>query len=115
MQVSESFCGKIGCISDPNVSIEQGIKLIATLQTNVKNKKLNNDKNTVLQAYNFGAGYLNFLVENKYQTRTEENSKEFSKKLCGQFGTSMRTAVNLDITACYGDYLYIEHLSRYLN
>jgi hypothetical protein len=115
MQVSESACGKIGCITDPNESIEKGIKLISTLDNMVKKKNIQQDKNTVLQAYNFGAGYINFLAEKKYEKRTEENSKEFSKKLCGQYGTSMRTAVNLDMTACYGDYLYIEHLNRYLN
>ncbi len=26
MQASESYCGRVGCITDPDVSIEQGVK-----------------------------------------------------------------------------------------
>lgn len=115
MQVSEATCGKIGCIVDPIISIQEGIKEIKVIIDYAQKNDLKANNQLISQTYNYGRGYIDFLVKNNYQERTKENSKQFSKKMCGKAGTNMQTAVNLDITACYGDYLYYEHVERYLS
>ncbi len=47
MQASESFCGSVGCINDPEKSIKQGVSYFAhTLE------QANNDVKLALQSYN---------------------------------------------------------------
>jgi hypothetical protein len=114
MQVSEAKCGKIGCIKDPEISIDEGVKQIKIIIDYAKQNDIDPTYELIAQTYNYGRGYIDFLVKNGYLIRTSENSRQFSREMCGRSGTSIQTAVNLDVFACYGDYLYYEHVKRYL-
>lgn len=49
MQSSESLCGEIGCIDDPEHSIEQGVSFFAWIY-----EQAEGDEELAVQAYNFG-------------------------------------------------------------
>jgi len=114
MQSSESKCGKINCIKDPIESINAGLGHLKKIEKYIQKNKMEYTIETLLQAYNFGLGFIDYLIENKYNKRTRENSEEYSKHMCGKSNTSIKTAVNLNVLACYGDYLYVEHVNRYI-
>lgn len=113
-QASESKCGKVGCITNVDESISAGLKAFKQRIKYIEKKKKKATPELVLQMYNFGSGYLDWLIIKK-KDHSENTAKEFSKKMCGLAGTNPASAVNEDKTACYGDYKYIEHVSKYLD
>jgi len=113
-QVSEAYCGKIGCIKDRDLSIQEGVKEFKK-QLNRTYEKLGvNDIKTTLQGYNFGPKFVLYLQEQK-STYTEKLAHNFSKKMCGRAGTRPGHGINKeDRSACYGDFLYVPHIERYI-
>lgn len=114
-QASESHCGRVGCITDIDTSVKAGVKTYANRIKYIEDKNLNSTPELILQSYNFGVGYIDYLVETKQTKYTKANALNFSIKMCGTAGTSEATAVNVNKKGCYGDYLYIEHISKYLS
>jgi len=113
-QVSEAYCGKIGCIKDRELSIDQGVKEFKNQLERTKNKIGHYDVKATLQAYNFGPRFLTYLVDEKVDY-SEDVAHAFSKKMCGRAGTRPGHGINKeDRSACYGDYKYVEHVSRYI-
>ena len=116
MQVSEYYCGRIGCISNPYQSIEQGVKYFKKLI-----EKANGDLFLAIQAYNFGSGFIDW-VKARGGTYTPDLAIQFSKEMYQKevqrgrghlYSCAIGNAKELG--SCYGDYLYVQHVVRYLS
>ena len=111
MQASESYCGEVGCITDPNVSIEKGVAYFSNVLD-----KAGGDIKLALQSYNFGAGFISYVLENG-GTYTEELAIEFSQKKyqelkhTGIYSCLREEAKQYD--ACYGDIFYVNAVLDY--
>ena len=111
MQASESLCGFVGCITDPEESIEQGVKYFAQVLENAEG-----DIKLALQSYNFGGGFINFVLE-RGGTYTQDLAIEFSAmkydelKHTGLYSCVRPEAIPLG--ACYGDIYYVDAVLRY--
>lgn len=111
MQASESLCGKVGCITDPEQSIKQGVAYFKkTLD------KAEGDLKLALQSYNFGVGFINYALEQggKY---SEELAIQFSREMYQKaedksiYSCKREEAKQYD--ACYGDILYVRDVLAY--
>ena len=58
MQSSESLCGRIGCITNPEHSIAQGLKHFNNVL-----EKAEGDLYLAIQSYNFGTGFINYVKQ----------------------------------------------------
>lgn len=113
MQSSESFCGRVGCITDKETSIDQGIKHFKAVMESAKG-----DIKLGLQSYNFGGGFIGFVMKNggKY---TFELAIKFSQlqyeklKHTGSYHCLRPEAMVYQ--ACYGDILYVDAVMKYVN
>src|SRR5699024_3315675 len=75
MQSSESYCGEIGCIDNPEKSIDQGVKYFAESL-----EAANGDVRLAVQSYNFGKGFSNYVREQE-TTSSQEITIEFSQDM----------------------------------
>lgn len=112
-QSSESLCGEVNCIDDANDSLKQAMSYH---QKNIQlAKELGiTDVNAIMQAYNFGSGFLRWMAENGYSTYNQEISYEFSVYQTEE-DPSYASSCPFDPVeqkACYGDYKYIEHIEN---
>ncbi|HAJ3957187.1 lysozyme family protein [Fictibacillus sp. Mic-4] len=94
-QASESLCGRIGCITDPEKSIEQGVKYFSKML-----KSAGGDYKLALQAYNFGGGYIDYAKKHGGHSRTA--AMAFSNMMATKMGWGS-----------YGDPNYVDHVLRY--
>lgn len=111
MQSSEYYCGSMGCITDPEVSIDQGLKLHSENIKKYEKLELGGvEEDAVLQAYNFGSGYLDYLAETK-QEHSEDVAYEYSVKMTKE-NPEYGEVCSQDPKgkACYGDYKYVSHV-----
>ncbi|WP_226577294.1 lysozyme family protein [Halobacillus litoralis] len=111
MQASESYCGSVGCIEDPEKSIEQGVSYFAqTLEM------ADYDVRLALQSYNFGTGFIDFVM-NRGGEYSQELAIEFSAekyeelKDTGIYSCIREEAEQYD--ACYGDIFYVDAVLDY--
>src|SRR5699024_1809013 len=75
MQSSESLCGEIGCITDPEQSIEQGVAYFKrTLDA------ADGDRQLAVQSYNFGVGFISYALE---------HAGKYTPKIAIQFSQEM--------------------------
>ncbi|MGP4080101.1 lysozyme family protein [Pseudalkalibacillus sp. R45] len=111
MQASESYCGKAGCIDDPELSIKQGVKYFANILESAQG-----DVKLALQSYNFGSGFINFVFENGGQY-TQELAIEYSSMMYDKLKhTGEYSCVRPEATkygACYGDIYYADAVMQY--
>ncbi|MFZ0476733.1 MAG: lysozyme family protein [Halobacillus sp.] len=113
MQASESLCGSVGCIEDPEKSIEQGVSYFANVLD-----RADQDIKLALQSYNFGAGFIDF-VRNNGGEYTQELAIEFSAKKyeelehTGKYDCIREEAEQYD--ACYGDIYYVNAVLDHYN
>ncbi|MFC7322565.1 lysozyme family protein [Halobacillus campisalis] len=111
MQASESLCGSVGCIDDPERSIEQGVSHFAQTMD-----QADQDVKLALQSYNFGSGFIDFVMENGGEY-TQELAIEFSAmkyeelEHTGDYSCLRSEAVQYD--ACYGDIYYVDAVLGY--
>jgi Lysozyme-like/Peptidase family M23 len=111
MQASESYCGRVGCITNPDVSIEQGVKYFSEVL-----KKANGDVKLTLQSYNFGLGFIDYVNEHggKY---TQELAIDFSSMMYDELAhTGIYSCVRpeaVQYEACYGDIYYVDAVMQY--
>lgn len=101
MQCSASAGRPANSIKEPIESIRQGVWYFSTLLT--KGTDYGTDMDSVIQAYNFGGGYLNFIVEQYSGHHSESAAREYSSNMCMRYGYSF-----------YGDVLYVEHVRSWL-
>lgn len=112
MQASESKCGKIGCIKSPEESIVYGVKHFVNVL-----EKANYDVKLTLQSYNFGGGFIDFVMANG-GVYTKELAIEYSQKMyqklkhTGIYKCHRPSAIQYQ--ACYGDIEYVDAVLRYL-
>ncbi|EME76257.1 lysozyme family protein [Bacillus sonorensis] len=108
MQSSESIGMKRNQIDDPETSIKQGIRHFSDMYK--KGQKKGVDLATIIQSYNMGAGYIDYVSKHGGK-HTEKLAKEFSEKQvkknpdlynCGGDKNNFRYPY------CYGDYSYSE-------
>lgn len=112
MQASESFCGSIGCITDPQLSIEKGVLHFKNVL-----ERANYDVKLTLQSYNFGGGFIDFVLDNGGQY-TYELAIEFSQKMYQKLAHTgiykCHRPEAIQHNACYGDIGYVDAVLRYL-
>lgn len=112
MQASESDCGEVGCIENPEQSIEQGVSyFIDALEA------ANEDLKLALQSYNFGLGFIDYANEKK-AGYSQALAIEFSQskyqelKDTNNYSCIREEAKKYD--ACYGDIYYVDAVYNYL-
>jgi len=109
MQSSESYCGEVGCIDDPELSIKQGVYYFSqTLEA------ANGDIELAVQSYNFGKGFIDYV---------EKNAGKYSQEIAIDFSQKMYDADRETYTcyrdeakqydACYGDIYYVRDVMAY--
>lgn len=112
MQASESKCGFIGCITNPEESIAYGIKHFVSVY-----EKAKKDIKLTLQSYNFGTGFIDYALKNG-GAYTKELAISFSQ---AQYRKLAHTGIYkchrpeaLKHRACYGDIGYVDAVLKYL-
>ncbi|PFI59455.1 hypothetical protein COI68_27110 [Priestia megaterium] len=111
MQSSESKCGSVGCIQNPEASIDQGVKHFKDVL-----EKAHYDLELCLQSYNFGPGFIIFVNKNGGHY-TKELAIKFSQiqyqkvKHKGNYHCLRPEAVPYQ--ACYGDIAYKDAVLKY--
>src|SRR5699024_5509165 len=106
MQASESLCGSVGCITDPEQSIEQGVKYFSQVL-----ERAEGDVKLTLQSYNFGGGFIDYVMDNG-GSYTQDLAIDFSAmkyeelKHTGNYSCVRPEAVQYN--ACYGDIYYVD-------
>jgi hypothetical protein len=101
MQASEHYCGRIGCIKDPEISIREGVKYFAELL-----KKSKGDVKLALQAYNYGEGFISYVMK-RGGRYTKQLAWEFAEYMVRKHGRISR------IPPGYGDSQYVDRVLRY--
>lgn len=101
MQCSASAGLPADSISDPLESIRQGVRYFSTLVGRRAAGEV--DMDTVVQSYNFGGGYQDFVAEEWGGMHSEAAARAFSERMCSRYGYSF-----------YGDVLYVEHVRSFL-
>lgn len=116
MQSSESYCASIGCIVDPEMSIERGIihfKNVLELS--------NNNLMVAIQSYNYGTNFVHWIAgkggEYSLELAIEYSRELYEKEIAKGRGDMYRCNIgeSASLNACYGDYLYVPHVLRYLS
>ncbi|WP_047983894.1 lysozyme family protein [Ornithinibacillus californiensis] len=112
MQSSESFCGQVGCIDDPNLSIKQGVYYFSETL-----KEAGYDVELAIQSYNFGKGFIDYVHETTGQY-TQEAAIAFSQKMYeNATDKSIYSCLREEAkqyNACYGDIYYVQAVMGYL-
>lgn len=101
LQSSESMGAAPNTITDPQLSLRQGIQYFASLVE--KGKKAGVDQNTILQAYNFGGSYISYIRDNYDGEHSEDAARAFSNWMKEKLGWSS-----------YGDVKYVEHVYSHM-
>ncbi|PEC50959.1 endopeptidase [Bacillus sp. AFS077874] len=97
MQSSESIGLPPGAITDPDYSIQVGMKYFSEVM-----KQAGGDIHLALQAYNFGNGFIQYALDRG----------GYSKEVASQFSLMMAEKLGW---SKYGDVNYVEHVVRYYN
>ncbi|WP_221567135.1 bifunctional lytic transglycosylase/C40 family peptidase [Alkalihalobacillus sp. TS-13] len=97
MQASESVGLPPGTITDPEYSIQIGVKYFAEMM-----KQAKGDIPLALQGYNLGNGFIAYALERGGYSK--DVTIEFSKMMAAKIGWNR-----------YGDVNYVEHVLRYYN
>lgn len=111
MQSSESYCGQVGCIEDPELSIKQGVYYFReTLED------ASGDLELAIQSYNFGRGFIDYVKEQK-GTYSVETAIDFSQHMYENApDQSIYTCLREEAKqygACYGDIYYVQSVMKY--
>ncbi|MGA5662842.1 lysozyme family protein [Bacillus bombysepticus] len=106
MQSSESLELKRNEIQDINLSIEQGVKHFAQMYQYGIEKDVGMD--TIIQSYNMGPKYIEFIAGQQSKKHSEKLAKEFSKMKVDQnpdLYTCGDNKKNFRYPYCYGDFV----------
>lgn len=112
MQASESLCGEVGCITEPKRSIEQGVSYFGDVL-----ERADYDVKLALQSYNFGPGFIEFVMERGGEY-TQELAIEFSAQKYDELrDTGIYSCIREEAEqygACYGDIYYVDAVLGYV-
>lgn len=112
MQSSESIGLPPNSIKDPNKSIQLGVKHFQHILAYGQKKQV--DFPTIIQAYNMGIGYINYVAEHGGK-HSEELAKNFSLlqvQKHPRIYTCKKSFFKSRYPYCYGDYSYSEKVTR---
>lgn len=115
MQSSESMGLPPNTITDPEVSIRQGCQYFASLVQSGKAKEL--DQESILQAYNFGSGFLDYVKSKggKYRYELAENfAKNKAKGQKMLYSHPIVVKQNGGWRYAYGNQFYVALVSQYV-
>lgn len=115
MQSSESIGLPPNSIKDPNKSIQLGVKHFQHILAYGQKKQV--DFPTIIQAYNMGIGYINYVAEHGGK-HSEELAKNFSLlqvQKHPRIYTCKKSFFKSRYPYCYGDYSYSEKVTRNLD
>jgi len=111
MQSSESYCGEIGCIEDPEISIKQGVYYFSQTLEDAED-----DLELAIQSYNFGKGFIEY-VHKETGTYSLDAAIDFSQKMYEEApDQSIYTCLREEAKqydACYGDIYYVRSVLQY--
>ncbi|WP_081498500.1 lysozyme family protein [Oceanobacillus massiliensis] len=111
MQSSESYCGQVGCIDDPTLSIKQGVYYFSEALQDA-----DGDLELAIQSYNFGRGFIGY-VKKQTGTYSVEAAIDFSQEMYRSapdqsiYSCLREEAKQYD--ACYGDIYYVRSVMQY--
>lgn len=112
-QSSESKCGEIGCITDPQESTDQAVK---HFKDNLKEADDNDE--VAIASYNFGNGFADWTQENHDNEWSEEIALEFSAeqmdKVDDPDNYSCINETAEEEGACFGDYAYVKRILEFV-
>jgi soluble lytic murein transglycosylase-like protein len=112
MQASESAGLARNSITDPNQSIQLGVKHFHHIL--IYGKQKNVDFATIIQAYNMGSGYINF-VSQQGGKHSEELAKQYSLIQVNKKPNLYTCGGNKDnyrYPYCYGDFTYSSKVTK---
>lgn len=115
MQSSESIGLPPNSIKDPNESIQIGVKHFRKILTYGQEKQV--DFATVIQAYNMGMGYINYVAAHGGKHK-EELAKDFSLlevQKHPKIYSCKKSLFKSRYPYCYGDYSYSEKVTKNIN
>ncbi|PEB77864.1 lysozyme family protein [Bacillus nitratireducens] len=107
MQSSESLGLKPNEIQETSLSIKQGVKHFAKMYKYGTDKDVSMD--TIIQSYNMGPGYIDFIASQEVKQHSEDLAKKFSKMKVDQnpaMYTCGENKNNFRYPYCYGDFTY---------
>ncbi|WP_242292134.1 lysozyme family protein [Bacillus cereus group sp. BfR-BA-01441] len=107
MQSSESLGLKPNEIQETSLSIKQGVKHFAQMYKYGTEKGVSMD--TIIQSYNMGPGYIDFIASQEVKQHSEDSAKNFSKMKVDQnpeMYTCGGNKNNFRYPYCYGDFTY---------
>ncbi|KYG33468.1 bifunctional lytic transglycosylase/C40 family peptidase [Priestia endophytica] len=114
-QASESLGLPPNSITDPMYSIQVGVKYFSNVYKQGTAKGV--DVQTIIQSYNMGGGYINFVASHG-GTHSEELAKQFSSmqmsKNPGMYTCGGDTS-NFRYPYCYGDFTYATKVFAYVS
>ncbi|MEH7107719.1 lysozyme family protein [Bacillus sp. JJ1764] len=114
MQASESVGLARNSIQDPKQSIEAGVKHFQQVLSYGNSKKV--DFPTIIQAYNMGRGYIDFVAQHGGR-HSEELAKQYSLLRAQENPTLYNCGgdkKNFRYPYCYGDFTYSTKVSHNL-
>lgn len=112
MQASESAGLAPNSIQDPKQSIEVGVKHFQRAVTYGKNKNV--DFPTIIQAYNMGIGYIDYVAQHGGK-HSEDLAKQFSLKQVQakpEIYKCRGDKMNFRYPYCYGDFTYSTKVAK---
>ncbi|MFL6557452.1 MAG: lysozyme family protein [Bacillus sp. (in: firmicutes)] len=112
MQSSESAGLARNTITDPEKSIEVGVKHFQSVLTYGNKKKV--DFLTIIQSYNMGIGYIDYIAGHGGK-HSEELAKEFSLQQVSKKPNIYTCGGNKDnfrYPYCYGDFTYSTKVTK---
>ena len=115
MQSSESVGQAPNSITDPDESIRHGVAHFKRAVS--KGEALNVDFATVIQSYNMGLGYIDFVSENGGK-HSESLAKEFSKIQVAKDPDTYDCngdKNNFRYPYCYGDFTYSSKVAAHMD
>ncbi len=114
MQASESLGLAPNTIQDPQKSIQQGVKYFQ--QVISYGEKMQVDFPTVIQSYNMGIGYIDYVAKNG-KKHSEELAKKFSKIQVDKNPQTYNCGGNKNnfrYPYCYGDFTYSTKVAKHM-
>ncbi|MFJ7727290.1 lysozyme family protein [Neobacillus sp. NPDC097160] len=112
MQASESAGLTRNTITDPEQSIEVGVRHFQRVLTYGNQKKV--DFPTIIQAYNMGSGYIDYVAQHGGK-HSEELAKEYSLLRAKEKPTLYNCGGdknNFRYPYCYGDFTYSTKVAK---
>lgn len=112
MQSAESAGLKRNEIDNPHDSIKQGVYHFSEMFKYGTKRQV--DLNTIIQSYNMGPGYIDYVAEHGFK-HSEKLAKQYSEiqvKKSPSIYTCGKNKLNFRYPYCFGDFSYAEKINN---